>query len=38
MIKQLRIKLARWVLGTHCTCYQCGYHKLTDYSKQKIGN
>jgi|LauGreDrversion4_2_1035121.scaffolds.fasta_scaffold624129_2 hypothetical protein len=38
MIK-LRIALARWILGKHCTCYKLGYHKLNDYNtiaKDKI--
>jgi hypothetical protein len=34
MIKKLRIKLAIWILGQHCPCYQMGYHKLVDYSKR----
>ena len=35
MLEKLRVKLARFILGRHCTCYQCGYHKLTDHSKKK---
>lgn len=33
MIKKLKLKLVRWILGHNCMCYQCGYHKLVDYSK-----
>jgi hypothetical protein len=33
MIKSLRIRLARWILGTHCPCYQMGYHTLIDFEK-----
>jgi hypothetical protein len=36
-MKQIRIWLARKILGTHCPCYKMGYHKLTDYSKHRIG-
>ena len=28
MIQQLRIKLARLILGRHCPCYRMGYHNL----------
>ena len=35
---RLRIALARWILGKHCVCYQTGYHKLCDYSKQVKNN
>jgi hypothetical protein len=31
---RLRIALARWILGKHCTCYQTGYHRLCDYTKR----
>jgi hypothetical protein len=30
MIQQLRIRLARWILGNHCACYRMGYHNLCD--------
>jgi hypothetical protein len=30
---RLRVALARWILGKHCTCYQTGYHRLCDYTK-----
>lgn len=38
MIRRLKVKLSRWILGDHCLCYQCGYHKLCDYSNRKIKN
>lgn len=31
MMTELRIKLARWILGKHCACYRMGYHTLCDY-------
>jgi hypothetical protein len=34
MIKKVRIKLARWILGNHCACYQMGYHPLVDFQKR----
>ena len=34
MIQQLRIKLARWILGRHCACYRMGYHNLCDYKQR----
>ena len=34
MIKKLRIKLARWILGNHCACYQMGYHPLVNFQKR----
>lgn len=37
MIQRLRIKLARWILGNHCPCYQMGYHKLVTYDNTPIG-
>jgi hypothetical protein len=37
VIKQFRVWLARLILGKHCACYNMGYHKLCDYSKQRIG-
>ena len=29
-MKTLRLKLARWILGRHCPCYQMGYHTMVD--------
>jgi len=34
MIQRLRIKLARWILGKHCACYQMGYHPLVDFQQR----
>lgn len=34
MIKQLRIKLARWILGQHCPCYVMGYHRMVDFQQR----
>ena len=34
MIQQLRIKLARWILGNHCACYRMGYHTLCDFKQR----
>ena len=34
MIKKLRIKLARWILGNHCPCYQMGYHTMVDFQQR----
>lgn len=34
MIQKMRIKLARWILGKHCPCYQMGYHNLVDFQKK----
>jgi hypothetical protein len=34
MIKKLRIKLARWILGDHCPCYQMGYHSMVDFQQR----
>ena len=34
MIQQLRIKLARWILGKHCDCYQVGYHTMVDFRER----
>jgi hypothetical protein len=33
MIQNLRIKLARWILGEHCPCYRMGYHNLVDFEQ-----
>ena len=32
-MKQLRLRLARWILGRHCACYQMGYNKLCDFKQ-----
>jgi len=38
MIKQLRIWLARKILGKYCPCYNMGYHALCDFTKKhRIG-
>jgi hypothetical protein len=34
MIVQLRIRLARWILGKHCACYQMGYHHMVDFQQR----
>jgi hypothetical protein len=34
MIKQFRIWLARKILGTHCPCYQMGYHSMVDFQQR----
>jgi hypothetical protein len=34
MIKRLRVRLARWILGHHCACYRMGYHTLCDYNQR----
>jgi hypothetical protein len=34
MIQKLRIKLARWILGKHCPCYQMGYHSMVDFQQR----
>jgi hypothetical protein len=34
MIEQLRIKLARWILGKHCPCYRMGYHNMVDFQQR----
>jgi hypothetical protein len=36
MVKALRIKLARWILGKHCACYKMGYHPLVDFRQKSI--
>ena len=33
MIQILRIRLARWILGKHCPCYQMGYHNMIDFKQ-----
>ena len=30
MIQRLRIRIAQWILGRHCACYQIGYHTMVD--------
>lgn len=34
MIQKFRIKLARWILGKHCPCYQMGYHSMVDFQQR----
>lgn len=34
MIEQLRIRLARWILGKHCPCYRMGYHNMVDFKQR----
>jgi hypothetical protein len=34
MIQRLRIRLARWILGKHCSCYQMGYHSMLDFQQR----
>jgi len=34
MIQRLRIRLARWILGTHCPCYRMGYHNMVDFEQR----
>ena len=34
MIEQLRIRLARWILGEHCACYRMGYHNMVDFEQR----
>lgn len=36
MLKTLRIKLARWILGEHCACYKMGYHPLVDFRQKSV--
>jgi hypothetical protein len=33
VMKKLRLRLARWILGKHCACYQMGYNKLCDFDQ-----
>jgi len=35
---KLRIKLARWILGQHCLCYQMGYHTMVDFDQRCADN
>ena len=34
MMQKLRVKLARWILGKHCPCYQMGYHTMVDFQQR----
>ncbi|CAM3723597.1 hypothetical protein [Polynucleobacter antarcticus] len=34
MIKTLRIKVARWILGNYCPCYQMGHHPMVDFQQR----
>ena len=34
MIKKIRIRLARWILGQHCPCYVMGYHSMVDFQQR----
>jgi hypothetical protein len=34
MMQKIRIKLARWILGKHCPCYQMGYHSMVDFQQR----
>jgi len=34
MIKRLRIKLSRWILGDYCPCYKMGYHNMVDFQQR----
>lgn len=34
MMQKLRVKLARWILGKHCPCYQMGYHPMVDFQQR----
>lgn len=34
MIQKLRIKLARWILGNHCPCYQMGHHSMVNFQQR----
>jgi hypothetical protein len=34
MVQKLRIKLARWILGKHCACYQMGHHNMVDFQQR----
>jgi hypothetical protein len=38
MIQQIKIKIARWLLGKHCPCYRMGYHHMTDYKQRCAEN
>jgi hypothetical protein len=34
MIKKIRVRLARWILGQHCPCYVMGYHSMVDFQQR----
>ena len=34
MMQKLRIKLARWILGKYCPCYQMGHHSMVDFQQR----
>lgn len=34
MIKKIRIKLARWILGQHCPCYVMGGNNMVDFQQR----
>jgi hypothetical protein len=34
MIQRLRMRLARWILGRHCPCYQMGHHVMVDFQQR----
>ena len=34
MIQCLRMRLARWILGKHCPCYQMGHHSMVDFQQR----
>jgi hypothetical protein len=34
MMQKLRVKIARWILGKHCPCYQMGYHTMVDFQQR----
>jgi hypothetical protein len=36
MMQKLRVKLARWILGKHCPCYQMGYHSMVDFQQRSV--
>ena len=33
MLEKIRIKLASWILGKNCPCYQMGYHSMVDFQQ-----
>ena len=34
MIKKIRIRLARWILGQHCPCYVMGGDRMVDFQQR----
>jgi hypothetical protein len=34
MMQKLRVKLARWILGKYCPCYQMGHHSMVDFQQR----